>query len=122
MDLSFTCTFFKHDPRLGLNNNEIFVLRRELARLMERCGFGGVVNLEEERFANTEVTPVDDAYFNDTQELAICYRWSDRRPDEPPLDQRIVNIVSFDNGIPSLRRYLDANYPNIDFVARIIWS
>ena len=122
MLVPFSCSFFMHDPHLGLNNNVIFDLRRELSHMMERCGFGDVISLEEERFANVEIAPVEDAYYDDTQELVICYRWSASHPGAPHFDQWLVNIASDTNGVPSLRRYLDNNYPYIDFISKIIWA
>ena len=53
--------------------NNIFRIRLELARILERCGFGTFRHIEDGRFVNAHATPGIDVYDSVVKELQVSY-------------------------------------------------
>lgn len=127
MDITFSLSFFKNN-RTAFTNEEVFEIRREVANMMQRCGYGDRIEADLDKFANTDLTPVDDDYHDDpfVHELFICYLWNDRTntaaQNPTRSDERLQNILRPDVGIYSLQQIIHHVYPNVEIVARIIYS
>ena len=70
--IDFFLTFLVEPPR-GLSNNELYMLRREVATIMFECGFGDIIDLPGNTFRNTHATPIRDTYNDLRESLDIFY-------------------------------------------------
>ena len=56
-----------------LDNNQIYVIRREIARSLENSEFGNVVELEDNKFGNTFIIPTNDEATEESLELSYTF-------------------------------------------------
>ena len=110
----FMTFFHRFDPLLGLTNGEVYEIRRRVAQMFERAGFGAYEDEGNERFRNTYMIPETDEYFQPENELSLFFML--RHPT-----QQGDNAVLLLDQIPLFLDQLREDYPHIASHVRLLY-
>lgn len=72
MQLEISFNFSYMAPRV-IENNECYVIRRAIAMVFEHSGFGRILELADDKFANEFIHPYADSIIDDQTDLYMDY-------------------------------------------------
>ena len=114
MEISFA---FFNRFHLPIENNILYELRREVARTFQNYGFGEIIEIENDKFANTFAIPVTDRYYEVEQDLFISFRIENPREiNHGDLAGLLLH------GIPDLQFWTRTRYLNMLLIPRINYN
>lgn len=99
----------------ALDNNQQFMIRRQVAQIFENSEFGRCEEIENDKFMNTFAIPIDDNFIEENNELYISYVFP------LPLTHGNLGILLIQE-IPDLHDWILEHYHDINCVSNIIYS
>lgn len=108
-------TLFKRNHS-GIDNNDIYYIRREIANMFENAEFGMVQESDDDKFHNTFAIPDTDMYYTPENDLFISYHFA------LPIRNGNLGVLLL-QGIPALHDYIENHYHNnMLLISRIIYT
>ena len=99
----------------ALDNNQRYVMRREVARVFENCEFGRTEETDNDTFMNVFAIPIVDDFIEEDNELYISYVF------QLPLTHGNLGALIMQE-IPHFHEWIGEHYPDINCVSHIIYS
>lgn len=110
----FMTFFHRFDPILGLGNGEVYEIRKRVAHVFERAGFGNVEEVDNGKFTNSYMIPETDEYYQPENELSLFFLL------QHPSQHGDIAALLLDH-IPVFIDQLRDEYPHIAAHIRLLY-